>query len=60
MIDPSEIVTNLVAMLRDVPDLLVEVGGDPTRIYAYHDQYPKNISLVHAIHTMPAPSIMAA
>jgi hypothetical protein len=59
MIDPSEIITNLVAMLRDVPDLVVEVGGDFERIYAYHDQYPKNASLVHAIHQMPAPSIMA-
>ena len=59
MIDPSEIVTNLVAMLRDVPDLVAEMGGDFERIYAYHDQYPKNVSLVHAIHQMPAPSIMA-
>src|SRR5690242_9504292 len=59
MIDPSEIVTSLVAMLRDVPDLIAEMGDDAERIYAYHDQYPKNVSLVHAIHAMPAPSIMA-
>ena len=59
MIDPSEIVTNLVAMLRDMPALVTEVGGDAARIYAYHDSYPKNISLAHAIHQMPAPSIMA-
>ena len=59
MIDASEIITNLIAMLRDVPDLVTEVGGDPTRIYAYHDQYPKNVSLAHAIHAMPAPAIMA-
>ena len=59
MIDPSEIITNLVAMLRDVPDLVAEMGGDPMRIYAYHDQYPKNVSLIHAMHAMPAPSIMA-
>ena len=59
MIDPSEIVTNLVALLRDIPALVTEVGGDPARVYPYHDSYPKNISLVHAIHNMPAPSIMA-
>jgi hypothetical protein len=59
MIDASEIVTNLVAILRDIPDLLAEVGGDPMRIYPYHDSYPKNVSLVHAIHAMPSPSIMA-
>ncbi len=59
MIDPSELITNLVAMLRDVPDLVAEMNGDFERIYAYHDQYPKNVSLVHAIHQMPAPSVMA-
>ena len=41
MIDPSEIITNLVAMLRDIPDLVVEMDGDVERIYAYHDSYPK-------------------
>ena len=35
------------------------MAGDPERIYAYHDQYPKHVSLTHAIHQMPAPSIMA-
>src|ERR1035437_5075777 len=59
MIDASEIVNNLVAMLRDVPALVAEVGNDATRIYAYHDSYPKNVSLTHALHQMPSPSIMA-
>ncbi len=60
MIDPSVLVDNLVAMLRDIPGLVQEMNGDPERIYAYHDQYPKRSSLVHAIHQMPAPAIMAA
>ena len=59
MIDPSVLVENLVAMLREIEDLVLEMEGDPERIYAYHDQYPKRSSLVHAIHQMPAPSIMA-
>ena len=59
MIDTSVLVDNLVAMLRDIPELVEEMGGDPERIYAYHDQYPKKVSLAHAIHQMPAPSIMA-
>ena len=59
MINPAELVDNLVAMLRDIPDLVIEMGGDPERIFAYHDQYPKRSSLAHAIHQMPAPSIMA-
>ena len=37
MIVPSEIVDNFVAKLRDIPDLVTEMGGDPERIYAYHD-----------------------
>jgi len=59
MIDPSELVNNLVAALRAIPQLVAEMDGDVERIYAYHDQYPKRVSLVHAIHQMPAPSIMA-
>ena len=35
------------------------MDGDVERIYAYHDSYPKNVSLVHAMHAMPAPAIMA-
>ena len=59
MIDPSALVENLVAMLREIEDLVMEMDGDAERIYAYHDQYPKRSSLAHAIHQMPAPSIMA-
>ena len=60
MIDPSEVVSNLVALLRDIPELVAEMGGDEQRIYTYHDQYPKRSSLAAAIHDMPAPGVMAA
>ena len=60
MIDPSVLIDSLVTLLRDIPDLVLEVGGVPERIYAYHDQYPKKSSLALAIHQMPAPGIMAA
>jgi hypothetical protein len=60
MIDPSILINALVALLQDIPDLVTEVNGDPERIYAYDDQYPKRSSLPFAIHQMPAPSIMAA
>jgi len=59
MINPAELVDNLVALLRAIPDLVAEMDGDPERIYAYHDQYPKKASLAQAIHTMPAPAVMA-
>jgi hypothetical protein len=60
VIDSSELLTNLVAKLGLIPELVTEMGGDATRIFAYFDAYPKRVSLAHAIHTMPAPSIMAA
>ena len=60
MIDPSELVDNLVALLRDIPDLVTEMDGDPERIYAYHDQYPKKVSLAFAIHQMPTGAILVA
>jgi hypothetical protein len=58
MINPAELVDSLVTLLRDIPDLVAEMGGDEQRIYAYHDQYPKRSSLADAIHQMPAPSVM--
>jgi hypothetical protein len=58
MINPADLVDNLVALLRDIADLVAEMDGEPDRIYAYHDQYPKRTSLAHAIHQMPVPSIM--
>ena len=59
MINPAELVDNLVVLLRDIPDLVTEMGGDETRIFAYHNQYPKRASLAAAIHDMPAPGILA-
>lgn len=59
MINPAELVDNLVALLRDIPELVAEMEGDATRIFVYHDQYPKRASLAAAIHDMPAPGIMA-
>ena len=60
MINTSAPVDNLVAALRDVPDLVADMNCDSDRIYAYHDQYLKRSSLPLAIHQMPAPGIMVA
>lgn len=60
MVNPSEIVDELVTLLRSIPDLVEAAGGDEENIFAYHDRYPKNISLVNAILHQPSPSVMAA
>ncbi|HWR52544.1 MAG TPA: hypothetical protein VN428_15645 [Bryobacteraceae bacterium] len=59
MINPSDLVNNLVALLREIPEMSAEMSSDPERIYAYHDQFPARVSVAQAIHDMPAPSLMA-
>jgi hypothetical protein len=59
MIDPSVLVNAVVSTLRGIPELVQEMGGDDQKIYAYHDSYPKRVSLTHAVHTIPTPGIMA-
>ncbi len=60
MVNAAEIVDALVTLLRDIPDLVEEVGGDAERIYAYHDIYPKNVSLDAARYQMLSPGVMVA
>jgi hypothetical protein len=60
LVDPAEIISALVDLLRDIPDLVEAVGGDEAKIYAYKDRYPKNVSLELAIYQMPAPGVMVA
>lgn len=60
MIDGSLIVDSFVDKLRNIPEYVERMGGDPERIYAYHDSYPaENTSLLAAIHEMPVPGTMA-
>jgi hypothetical protein len=58
LVNPSEIAEALVAALRDIPDLVAELGGDETRIYAYHDRFPDRVSHERAKETMEHPAIM--
>ncbi|MEN6532174.1 MAG: hypothetical protein ABFD89_00830 [Bryobacteraceae bacterium] len=59
MIDPSELVDNLVTKLRLITSLVADVGGVATNIYAYHDSHPTKSSLMAAILQMQHPSVMA-
>jgi len=60
MLNPGEIVEALIAKLRAIPELVAEMGGDATRISAYHDHYPKRASLLSAVYEAPHPSILVA
>lgn len=59
MINPGQILDNLVVTLGKIADLRALTGG-VNQIYAYHDRYPKKVSLRQAIEAMPAGSVMAA
>jgi hypothetical protein len=60
LVDPSEIVDNIVEKLRDITGLVTAVGGDKTKIFAYHDRYPENVSLEDAKYKLLHPGIMVA
>jgi hypothetical protein len=60
MLSAGEILEALVAKLRAIPDLLVEMDGDAARIYPYHDAYPTHVSLRSAVYEAPHPSILVA
>lgn len=60
MVNPSEIVSSLVSLLKTIPDLVELLGNNSERIYAYLDIYPQNVNLQKAVHDMESPSVMVA
>ncbi len=59
MIDAAEILDALVERLRDTPDVVSLMDGDPERIRAYHDMYPNQNSLQEEIAKgLEAPGIL--
>ncbi len=57
MIDPNDIVAELVALLQDIPDLVTAMGGDATKIVGYFETSSR---LDLAIYQMVPPGIMVA
>lgn len=60
MINPAGLIDALVDHLRDIPDLVDEMGGDEENIFAYHDHYPTKVRLERAKNLMLHPGIMVA
>jgi hypothetical protein len=58
MLDWSTIQTGIVNALRDIPALVVLVGGITTNIFAYEDEYPVRVDVFSAIDQMQPPSVM--
>lgn len=60
MINPAEIVDALVDLLRDIPELVDEVGGDEEKIFAYHDGRSRYATFDDARNLLVAPGVMVA
>lgn len=60
MLNPGTLVNSIVTILRDIPELVVEVGGDASRIYGYYGQFPTEPSLARALWAMQRPAVMVA
>lgn len=58
MIDPNEIADSLVDMLRDIPELVTAMGGDVSRISAYHGEWPAEDNSFLAVNKSTSPSIL--
>lgn len=58
MLSETVLIDAQVDILRLIPELVTDVGGDSSRIFAYVDTYPTEIDSTRAIHDMPNNSVM--
>lgn len=58
--DPSDIVANLVVLLKDIPAFVSALDGEVARIYGYYDEDSRYPNLEMAKYQMPIPSVMVA
>lgn len=59
-VEPVDLQDAWVAKLRAIPELVMEMNGDPGRINAYYDVYPDNVSLSAALYKLQAPGLVVA
>jgi hypothetical protein len=58
VLKPSTILNGIVTKLRDIPELVVLVGGDASRIFAYTDKYPLEVNVSQKISRLEPGSVM--
>ena len=58
MLDPGTITDAIVSALRTIPELVLQMGGDPEKIYAHHYLYGSDVRLVEAVYRIVPPSIL--
>lgn len=60
MLDPDVVLSEFVTALRSIPELVTQLGGDPTLISGHYFLTGAEFSLAMAIAKMPSPSILIA
>ena len=60
MLNPEPITDAIVAALQDIPLVVAEMGGDPTRIQAFHYRPGQDLRLVERVYKMTPPEILVA
>lgn len=58
MLHPTVLVNAQVDLLRLIPELVTDMGGDADRISAYVDTFPTKVDLTFAIQRMQSPSLL--
>ena len=58
MLNPADLLTAVVARLRDIPELVAVLDGDANNIYAYSDAFPTAANFREALIIQRRPSIM--
>jgi hypothetical protein len=60
MNNPSALINALVSSYRTIPALVALLGGKQQNIFAYHDVYPENASVVEAVMQLQPGQMMIA
>ena len=58
MVNPDTLVDAIVAVYRDIPELVTALGSDATRIFAYKDAFASASSVVDAAYELKNLQIM--
>jgi hypothetical protein len=58
MLNPKDVLDDLVNLLKAMPDLVTAMDGDADKIYAFNSEYPLGVNFQKALYEMKSPGIM--
>lgn len=57
MINPATLSEAIADRLRSIPELVAELGGDASRIQSYETDFPRSITSIELIRSLPSLSV---